>query len=65
MFSHGATGSAVYQRTAHAFRAGDMETLAELFDEDVVWHSLAQARSQARSAGGMRVSVLGGRFAWP
>jgi ketosteroid isomerase-like protein len=28
----------VYRRTADAFRAGDMETLAELFDEDVVWH---------------------------
>jgi ketosteroid isomerase-like protein len=28
----------VYQRTADALRAGDMETLAELFDEDVVWH---------------------------
>ena len=27
-----------YRRTADAFRAGDMETLAELFDEDVVWH---------------------------
>jgi ketosteroid isomerase-like protein len=27
-----------YHRTADAFRAGDMETLAELFDEDVIWH---------------------------
>jgi ketosteroid isomerase-like protein len=27
-----------YQRTADAFRAGDMDTLAELFNEDVIWH---------------------------
>jgi len=27
-----------YQRMADAFRAGDMDTLAELFDEDVIWH---------------------------
>ena len=27
-----------YRRTADAFRARDMDTLAQLFDEDVVWH---------------------------
>jgi ketosteroid isomerase-like protein len=27
-----------YRRTADAFRAGDRDTLTELFDEDVVWH---------------------------
>jgi ketosteroid isomerase-like protein len=27
-----------YRRTADAFRAGDRETLAELIDEDVIWH---------------------------
>jgi hypothetical protein len=27
-----------FQRTADAFRAGDMDTLAELLDEDVIWH---------------------------
>jgi uncharacterized protein len=27
-----------YHRTADAFREGDMETLAGLFDEDVIWH---------------------------
>ena len=27
-----------YHCTADAFRAGDMETLAALFDEEVVWH---------------------------
>src|SRR5438093_11456945 len=30
--------AASYRRTADAFRAGDLETLAELFDEDVIWH---------------------------
>jgi len=28
----------VYRRTADAFRAGDLNTLTELIDEDVVWH---------------------------
>jgi ketosteroid isomerase-like protein len=27
-----------YRRTADAFRARDMDALAQLFDEDVVWH---------------------------
>ena len=27
-----------YRRTADAFRAGDMETLRGLLDDDVVWH---------------------------
>jgi uncharacterized protein len=27
-----------YRRTADAFRARDMDTLAQLLDEDVVWH---------------------------
>ena len=27
-----------YRRTADAFRAGDVETLEALFDENVIWH---------------------------
>ena len=30
--------SAIYRRTADAFRAGDFAALSSLLDEDVVWH---------------------------
>lgn len=33
-----------YRRTADAFRAGDMQTLSELIDGDVVWHIPGSSR---------------------
>jgi ketosteroid isomerase-like protein len=30
--------AAAYRRTADAFRAGDRDALAELIDEDLIWH---------------------------
>jgi hypothetical protein len=39
--------AAVFMRTGMAFTAEEMEALAELFAEDVVWHTQAATRSQA------------------
>jgi ketosteroid isomerase-like protein len=50
--------AATYRRTADAFRAGDLRALAELIDQDVVWH----VSGRHRRAGDIR-----GRealFAW-
>ena len=33
--------AAIFMRTGMAFTADDMEALAELFAEDVVWHTQA------------------------
>ena len=44
----------VYRRTADAFRAGDMETLAQLFDPEVIWHIPARVRWPVRSEGAKR-----------